>query len=557
MKNTTMLINTNKQFKNDQKQLKEIFAELESGKIKIPLFQRNYVWKENHIKELLNSIVSSEPIGNIILWETNDKFDIKNSILENISKNKDHSDYLFVIDGQQRLTTLISCFYFNELDKLELKEHIKKFSKIVFNFETNEFETISKEKIVDRNKYKINEIFCKAEDIDNIINEKEAGYGEELHKFRSIERVQNKFLDLSIGVLCLKNGFELDDAINVFEKINTKGKKLSVFDIVNAKWNTFGIYLENIFKDLPEYKKGFDIQIIDNETLLDSIFLVVSDTPILKSKDKIHFEVSDEKIINETIEKWKKSLWLAEDFLFNKIGFSTKTIPSKNIVKWCIYLFFKNENKPLVNNEISQIKKYIGLLCINHSYEKNTNAVLEKNILFINSLLSGKQNIIDEHLNNFKTKEIKENYFFEELDESSKNDMVAKLITSFLWKKNDFLEGTTINNEYDLHHIFPREGYKKEDGYNQAEISKIISSYSNLTPINKNTNQKIKNKKFSSYFNEYKENKNSSIEEHLSDHGINAALWKQDDSIDNMLKAVKDRSKELAKKINEEFNLKQ
>ncbi|MGL5521690.1 MAG: DUF262 domain-containing protein [Metamycoplasmataceae bacterium] len=557
MKNTTILINTNKQFKNDQKQLKEIFAELESGKIKIPLFQRNYVWKENHIKELLNSIVSSEPIGNIILWETNDKFDIKNSILENISKNKDHSDYLFVIDGQQRLTTLISCFYFNELDKLELKEHIKKFSKIVFNFETNEFETISKEKIVDRNKYKINEIFCKEEDIDNIINKKEVGYGKELYKFRSIERVRNKFLDLSIGVLCLKKGFELDDAINVFEKINTKGKKLTIFDIINAKWSAFEIHLEEIFKNLLKNKNWSDIQVIDNETLLDSIFLILEGKPILKSKDKIQFEIIDKNKVDETIKKWSKSLELAKEFLFIKMGFSSKTIPSKNIFKWCIYLFFKNNNEILVFNKINLIKKYIGLLSINHSYEKNTNNVLEKNILFIDSLILNDEAAVEEHLNNFSIKSLSDDYFFEELNETSKTDMVAKLLTSFLWKKNDFLEGTIINDDYHLHHIYPKKGYKKEEGYLPKEISKIISSYANLTPINKKTNLNIYQKKFSSYFKEYKENKNSSIEEHLSHHGINAALWKQDDSIDNMLKAVKDRSKELAKKINEEFNLKQ
>ena len=40
------------------------------GNIKIPPFQREFVWKQEQVIELLDSIIKDYPIGSILLWET-------------------------------------------------------------------------------------------------------------------------------------------------------------------------------------------------------------------------------------------------------------------------------------------------------------------------------------------------------------------------------------------------------------------------------------------------------------------------------------------------------
>ena len=43
--------------------LKKLISELEKGEIKIPRFQRDYIWERSKVVSLLNSIYSQYPIG--------------------------------------------------------------------------------------------------------------------------------------------------------------------------------------------------------------------------------------------------------------------------------------------------------------------------------------------------------------------------------------------------------------------------------------------------------------------------------------------------------------
>ena len=54
----------------NQWNLQRIFQELESGNMRIPRFQRAYVWEQSKIVKLLNSISKEYPIGSFFLWET-------------------------------------------------------------------------------------------------------------------------------------------------------------------------------------------------------------------------------------------------------------------------------------------------------------------------------------------------------------------------------------------------------------------------------------------------------------------------------------------------------
>lgn len=46
--------------------IQRVFNELENGNIKIPRFQRGYVWERSKIVKLLNSIYKEHPIGSFL-----------------------------------------------------------------------------------------------------------------------------------------------------------------------------------------------------------------------------------------------------------------------------------------------------------------------------------------------------------------------------------------------------------------------------------------------------------------------------------------------------------
>jgi len=46
-----------------------LMNDIENGQIKIPQFQRQFVWDEDDIRALIDSIINNYPIGSIILWK--------------------------------------------------------------------------------------------------------------------------------------------------------------------------------------------------------------------------------------------------------------------------------------------------------------------------------------------------------------------------------------------------------------------------------------------------------------------------------------------------------
>ncbi|MCD6124882.1 DUF262 domain-containing protein, partial [bacterium] len=60
-------------FTTTQYSLDKIFSMIEEGNIKIPQFQRDFVWDKVKAARLLDSVLKGYPIGNLILWKTKDR----------------------------------------------------------------------------------------------------------------------------------------------------------------------------------------------------------------------------------------------------------------------------------------------------------------------------------------------------------------------------------------------------------------------------------------------------------------------------------------------------
>ncbi|WP_314026446.1 DUF262 domain-containing protein [Olsenella uli] len=80
------------------------------GRIGLPDLQRPFVWKNDKVRDLLDSMLRGYPIGYIMLWESPGEMDDKKTVIGSNSKTYTAPKEL-VIDGQQRLTALLSAFY--------------------------------------------------------------------------------------------------------------------------------------------------------------------------------------------------------------------------------------------------------------------------------------------------------------------------------------------------------------------------------------------------------------------------------------------------------------
>lgn len=94
--------------KPDREDINGIFDKLLNGDISIPTFQRDYIWNNSQIKSFFDSILKGYPVGSLILWSpTEDKFNTIGEI-GGIKVKSKGSNPTYVLDGRQRLTTLMS-----------------------------------------------------------------------------------------------------------------------------------------------------------------------------------------------------------------------------------------------------------------------------------------------------------------------------------------------------------------------------------------------------------------------------------------------------------------
>src|SRR5436190_4982587 len=79
-----------------------ILDKVDEKQLFVPAFQREYVWKRDDAKGLIDSLIKEYPTGTMLLWETAEPPELKGSH----KYDKRQGAVRILLDGQQRVTTL-------------------------------------------------------------------------------------------------------------------------------------------------------------------------------------------------------------------------------------------------------------------------------------------------------------------------------------------------------------------------------------------------------------------------------------------------------------------
>ncbi len=201
----------------------DLISEIDSGVIKIPAFQRDFVWELKDVVALLDSIYHGYPIGSFLFWESNDHLhslrNIGNLDLPNVPEGR---FVKYVLDGQQRITSLYAA----------VKEAEVKGRKYVVYFDLDDKKFVITNDLdgtVDESRY-----VSLAKILDQI------NHGTNMLKLPTLEK-QQAFDDVFIAFmkypfpLVLVKDQKIDVVCEIFERVNTKGKKLTVVDLMVVK----------------------------------------------------------------------------------------------------------------------------------------------------------------------------------------------------------------------------------------------------------------------------------------------------------------------------------
>ena len=267
--------------------LHEIIKTIGKDAYLIPKFQRDFVWNNNDIMDLGDSIIRGYPISSLLIMPENGSLNVGShslarDYLAEDKKNNFEDVRYYVLDGQQRLTSMSKIFL--NLDRKN--EYYFDLLSILVSKYPND--GIDKEKTVLEifNISEISETFCRSFQISRDGCEKptrqqnrfisgksiiENRFGSVVNKFLQqftnfSEEAFDKYTDYlnalfgavggySIPATVIAKDSDLGVVIRVFEKVNSTGKKLTLFDLINAK---------SFQTKTPNYSMGFTDYVTNN-----------------------------------------------------------------------------------------------------------------------------------------------------------------------------------------------------------------------------------------------------------------------------------------------------
>ena len=86
--------------------LGKLVERVAAGKIRVPKFQRAFVWRQRDLGALLDSVLRGFPIGSILVWDTDRDIDSTPRIGPVEIGSRPDGVVGYILDGQQRVSTL-------------------------------------------------------------------------------------------------------------------------------------------------------------------------------------------------------------------------------------------------------------------------------------------------------------------------------------------------------------------------------------------------------------------------------------------------------------------
>lgn len=466
----------------------KIINRINSGDIRIPAFQRAYVWKQNQILELLDSIVKNYPIGSILLWSTSEKLKHTRNIAGyKIPDNADEYPVNYVLDGQQRISSIYATFS----DKTEQDEESEDYNpnlnlfEIYYNFSNMTFE-------------QKNDVNAAGEDIiylRNFLNG--AKLIESLKtldpKFHdNAQDLYSKFINYELPVVTIKNR-EKSDVGNIFERINNTGTKLSTLDLMTAWTWTDDFHLLESINELQVELEEKNFGDLTQNILLQSISGYIQDDTTTKAITGLTGEQ-----VRDNWEGFCEALRKAIDFIGSDLNCShLDFLPwQQQIIS--LVKFFSYAGMPSAN-QLKELKKWFWKTSFSNRY--STGQTTEKMNVDIERISEIR---IDDFVEagRFRYSVTKSELI--ETKFSKANSLTRALLLLMAQKQPlDLVKNTKIDiaislskyNRKQYHHIFPNAFLKK-----QGFPPEKVFSLTNFCFLPADSNRYISNKSPSDYF---------------------------------------------------------
>ncbi|MCD8308773.1 MAG: DUF262 domain-containing protein, partial [Clostridia bacterium] len=386
----------------------DIVNYIHSRKILLPAIQRKFVWSDQQIIKLMDSIMQKYPIGTFLFWKVKEAtinrqgysmYDFIDNYHErdkytnekiSTSLGSDEEKTIWaVLDGQQRLTALYIALHgsvsrklpkkwWNNDDAFPKKElYFNLHSKYSEEDETSyEFKFLTKEEAEDRNDdklwYHVKDILqFKREDlIPRVVAP--LNLMQDMLATANIYNLHDQLVENDKIISYFEVEKEsIDDVLDIFVRINSGGTVLSksdlLFSTIVSHWDNARDEIDKLLAGLN--RKGQTFSFSTDFVIRCCLYLL--DLPV-KLKVETFKKESVQKIKNywnNICEAIRKTIDLLVKFGFNR----TNIMSDVAITPIAYYIY---NNGKLDNDSISELKKYFIAAQVKQIFSASTNSAL-------------------------------------------------------------------------------------------------------------------------------------------------------------------------------------
>lgn len=566
-------------FDSTKHSLPELLNDITAGEIQLPDFQRGWVWDDDHVRSLLVSIARSFPIGAVMLLETGGdaRFQVRPvEGLDHAASSRDPER--LILDGQQRLTSLTQAvaldtpvntqnnqgkpvglhYYFHIPTALNGPERLEdavyavdKNRQIRGNFGKEVLLDLSSRCAECEQLYFPCDQIMNSDDWEEALQEHAPDQFPTYMQFR--KQVISAFRSYQLPIIELKKETSKEAVCIVFEKVNTGGVQLSVFELVTASYAADGYNLRDDWygSDIrgvasrqerlaaePLLRKVESTEFLQAVTLLYTRERKLADIANGKQDKQVRpISAKRSAVLELPLDGYKRwadtvehGFKLASKFLRKQCFYSTKEIPyATQLVPLAAVLSVIDERwlEPRIYDKLSQ---WFWCGVMGELYGGATETRIANDV---DDLLTWIED--DDHVprtviaGGFQPERLESLRSRQSAAYKGLNVLILREgAQDFFWKAG-VQELDTEDVSLDIHHIFPRDWCERH-----GKPRNLYDSIVNKTPISYKANRKIGNEAPSVYLrriqnNEQVQASDDEMDAILQSHCIPADNLREDD----------------------------
>ena len=498
--------------------IQDILSRVDSGEIALPEFQRGFVWNRTQVRSLMDSLYHRHPVGSLLTWSTGNA-----NTPAHRGEMQVPANVKLLLDGQQRVTSLYGVIRGEKPPFFEGND--RAFSGLYFNIETEAFEFYAPVRmrenplwisVTELMKLGSGEFAARLYD-NEATRQKFAQY---LDRLNSID--QTKETELHIEDITGEDK-TVDIVVDIFNKVNSSGTKLSKGDLALAKicaeWpaEQSGARSE-LKKRLAKWKKeGYNFKL---EWLLRCVNAITTGNAVFSALDGVGSD-----IISDGLEKSAKHVDYLLNLIASRLGLDHDRVLGSRYSFPLMVKYVESQNGRIQDaRERDRLLFWYIHTLLWGQYSGSTETVLNQDLQAVSEGGGGLDGLIENLRRNRGDLRITPSDFAGSTVGARFYPllyMLARIYHAKDWDSGLELSANMLgnNSSLELHHIFPKSKLK-EYGYGRGEINALA----NFTFLTRDTNRLISNENPDTYIGHFMSKNPGAIESHWIP--TNPDLWK-------------------------------